>query len=68
MSHGDIAREDYRWVTLLATGSNAERAIIFAEQNESSKDSRLYFDRGAIEQQTRKTSGPRNWGRSATSN
>jgi len=29
MSYDDIAKEDYRWVTLLATGSNAERANIF---------------------------------------
>jgi len=31
MSYDDIAREDYRWVTLLATGSNAERANIFTQ-------------------------------------
>jgi hypothetical protein len=52
MSQDDIAREDYRWVTLLATGSNAERANIFAGRIEAKTDSRLYFDRRAIEQQT----------------
>jgi hypothetical protein len=60
--------EDYRWVTLLATGSNAERVIIFARQIEARTDSRLYFDRRAIEQQTRKATNPRDWGRSTTSN
>lgn len=33
MSYSDMTREDYRWVTLLATGSNAERAIIFADRS-----------------------------------
>jgi hypothetical protein len=39
-------------VTLLATGSNAERANIFAERIEANTDSRIYFDRRAIEQRT----------------
>lgn len=51
MSYDDKAQEDYRWVTLLATGSNAERANIFAGRIEVKTDSRHYFDRKAIEQQ-----------------
>jgi hypothetical protein len=52
MSYDDKAQEDYRWVTLLATGSYAERANIFAEQRKAQTGSRLYFDRKAIEEQT----------------
>jgi hypothetical protein len=37
MSYDDIAKEDYRWVTLLATGSNAERANIFTQGVEQEK-------------------------------
>jgi len=39
-------------VTPLATGSNAERANIFAERIEIGTDKRHYFDCDAIEQQT----------------
>ena len=51
MSYDDMSMEDYRWVTLLATGSNAERANIFAGQIKAWTGSIHYFDCRAIEQQ-----------------
>jgi hypothetical protein len=44
--------EDYRWVTLLAMGSNAERANIFAERIEVGQTATITSIAAAIEQQT----------------